>query len=93
PRLKMDNPSARLSPNIALDQGYALLWLEEVVAPSDPPGIEQVRDELTAAVRDDLERVRMRQLARTLIEQTDAVILDPALQKAWRRQLDSIKNP
>ena len=93
PKLKVDNTASRLSPIIALDQGYALLWLEEVIKQADPPGIEQVRDELAAAVRDDLESVRMRQLARTLIEQTNVVVLDPALDKSWRQQFDSLQAP
>ena len=92
-KLGMDDVSARLSPPIALTEGYALLWLEEVLGPSDPPGLDQVRIELEAAVRRDLERVRMRQLAQTLIEQADVVVLDPLLDQAWRRHRESIRNP
>jgi len=93
PRLKMDNPNTRLSPAIALDTGYALLWLEEVLTPDSPPTLEQTREALEAAVRTDLERIRMRQLARTLIEQTNVVVLDPALEKSWQRQRDSMTAP
>lgn len=93
PKLKMDNPTSRLSPAIALDAGYALLWLEEIQTPDNPPTLQQARPELEAALRTDLERLRMRQLARTLIEQTNVIVLDPALDKAWQRQKGSIQNP
>lgn len=93
PKLSMASTASRLSPAIALDAGYALLWLEEIVLPTNAPPIAEVRAELEAAVRSDLERIRMRQLARTLIEQADVVVLDPALDKAWQRQQDTIQNP
>lgn len=93
PKLKSGNTTSRLSPIIALDQGYALLWLEGVIKQADPPEIEQVRDELIAAVRDDLESVRMRQLARTLIEQANVIVLDPALDTSWQRQRDAMDSP
>ncbi|MFK7790251.1 MAG: hypothetical protein AB8C95_12260, partial [Phycisphaeraceae bacterium] len=93
PKLKMDTVGSRLSQVIALDQGYAILWLESVLSPNDPPKLEQVRDDLASVTRSELERVRMRQLARTLIEQSDVVVLDPALDEAWRRQRGAIQNP
>lgn len=92
PKLKLDNRASRLSAVIAMDQGYALLWLEDVITKDAPPR-DEVRGELETAVRNELERVRMRQLARTLIEQADVVVLDPALDKAWRRQKTTIQNP
>jgi parvulin-like peptidyl-prolyl isomerase len=92
-KLKMNAPASRLSPAIALDSGYALLWLEAIQTPDDPPSIEAVRSDMETIIRADLERVRMRQLARTLIEQADVVVLDPAIDKAWKRQLESIGNP
>ncbi|MEM9347050.1 MAG: hypothetical protein AAGB26_10580 [Planctomycetota bacterium] len=93
PGLNMSNPKTRLSRAIALTQGYALLWLEKVVQPEDPPEMASVRGELELSVRRELERLRMRQLARTLIEQADVVVLDPELNKAWQRQGDTVRNP
>lgn len=93
PKLTMTDRASRLSPVIALPEGYALLWLEEVLIDADAPPIEQVRAELKTAVRAELERVRMRQLARTLIDKANVVVLDPVLNKAWQRQLESIRNP
>lgn len=93
PKLSMDTTASRLSPAIALDAGYALLWLEEVLTPTDSPTIAEVRPRLEAAVRSDLERIRMRQLARTFIEQADVVVLDPTLNKAWQRQKNAVENP
>jgi parvulin-like peptidyl-prolyl isomerase len=93
PKLAPDTNASRLSSAIALDQGYALLWLEGIETPDNPPTLDAARVELEAAVRSDLERIRMRQLARTLIEQTDIVVLDPLLDKAWKRQRNSIERP
>ena len=93
PKLNTDTPAKRLSTAIALDQDYALLWLEDIQTPDNPPTLGAVRAELEAAVRRDLERLRMRQLARTLIEQTDIVILDPLLDQPWKRQQNAIENP
>lgn len=93
PKLTTDTPAKRLSPAIALDQGYALLWLEDIQTPGNAPTLDAARAELEAAVRSDLERVRMRQLARTLIEQTDVVVLDPLLDKAWKRQKGAVQSP
>lgn len=93
PKLSMNNRASRLSPAIALDSDYALLWLEEVLTPTDAPALGEARPELEAAVRADLERLRMRQLARTLIEQADVVVLDPALSEAWKRHENGVRNP
>lgn len=91
-RLSMDDSASRLSPVIALADGYALLWLEDVTEADGPP-LEEVREELARSVRRDLERVRMRQLARSLIEAANIVILDPALDKSWQQRKESIQNP
>ena len=85
PRLSMDSPQTRLSPVIAIDGGFALLWLEEVI-PAQDTAYEQVRDQLESQVRLRLERVRMEQLARTLIERANVVVLDPALNDGWDKQ-------
>lgn len=88
-KLTLDKPEARLSPVIAMPQGYALLWLEGVVSKDAPP-IGQVRDELENALRLEYERVRMQQLARVLIEQANVVVLDPALDRSWKQQREAI---
>ncbi len=93
PKLKLTDATTRLSQVIAMPEGYALLWLEAIKVPMDRPSLDEVRVQLTESVRDELERIRMRQLARTLIEQADVVVLDPALDKAWRRQRGVIQNP
>ena len=59
--------------------GYAVLRLEEVL-PADGAVYEQERADLERAVRADLERLRMDQLARTLRAEADVLVLDPALQ-------------
>jgi len=93
PKLKMRDATTRLSQVIAMPEGYALLWLEKINIPANSPSLDDVRDRLTESVRDQLERMRMRQLARTLIEQADVVVLDPALDKAWKQQQNAIQKP
>jgi len=90
--LSLEDAKTRLSPVIALPEGYALLWLENIISKDAPP-IEQVRGELEQAVRLELQRVRMQQLARVLIEEANVVMLDPALEKAWRLHRDSLLAP
>ncbi len=92
PKLSVEDRAARLSPVIALPEGYALIWLEEVIDKDVPP-LEQVRDELARVVRLELERVRMQQLARVMISQANVVVLDPALDKAWQRRRETIAQP
>ena len=92
PQLRMHDATTRLSQVIAMSEGYALLWLEKINAPVEVPSLDEARPRLTVLVRDELERVRMRQLARTLIEQADVVVLDSALGQSWRRQRGAIEN-
>ncbi|MFN3167336.1 MAG: hypothetical protein ACE37H_09765 [Phycisphaeraceae bacterium] len=92
PTLSTDELESRLSPVIAMPEGYALLWLVEV-SQQDAPPIERVRDELEQAVRLDLERVRMQQLARVLVGRANVIVLDPALDAVWQRQREAIVEP
>lgn len=89
PKLNTDSIAGRLSPVIALPEGYALLWLEGVISKDAPP-LEQVREELKRAVRLELERVRMQQLAQVLLVQANVIVLDPALNNSWQRQREAI---
>lgn len=91
-KLSTDSEQARLSPVIALPEGYALLRLEEIVTP-ESPAYAEVRPSLIVAVRRDLERVRMQQLARALLEQADVVVLDPALEKSWQQHREKVTKP
>ena len=88
-KLSAKDRASRLSPVIALADGYALLWLEQIVKRDKPP-FATVREELAQAVYRDLERVRMRQLARTLIESANIVVLDPALSRSWKDHQEAI---
>jgi parvulin-like peptidyl-prolyl isomerase len=92
PKLGTQRPIDRVSPVIALDAEYALLYLEETITPQDTPEIDAVRAELTEAVRGEVELIRMRQLARSLIEQADVVTLDPVLEQSWQRQKSGIRD-
>lgn len=90
PSLGLDTRQTRLSPVIAIDGGYALLWLD-AFTPAQGIDIEDVRPELEAGIRMRLERLRMQQLARTLIDKADLVILDPALDASWEQQRATIE--
>ncbi|MEM6458393.1 MAG: peptidylprolyl isomerase [Planctomycetota bacterium] len=77
-----------VSPPVALDGGFALVYLKEKTAGQRvDPGA--VRPGLEADVRRRAERVMMQQLARELIGAADVVVLDPALRRGWERQRDA----
>lgn len=88
PTLSSEDDASRLSPVLTLGQGYAIVRLEEIEL-ARGPGIETVRGELEQQVRLRLERLRMQQLAQTLIDSADVVILDPTLKQSWERQRDN----
>jgi len=90
--LSLDSRAQRLSPVIALPEGYALLWLEDIMYEHAPP-LDEVRDELARGLRQELERVRMQQLARVLISQVNAIVLDPALDASWQTLRQTIVEP
>jgi len=89
PKLSTETDEARLSPVLTLGQGYAVVRLEEV-ALARGPAIETVRDELAAQVKLRLERLRMEQLARTLVESANVIVLDPTLKESWEQQRGQI---
>ncbi|MEM9416005.1 MAG: peptidylprolyl isomerase [Planctomycetota bacterium] len=91
PTLATQDEAQRISPVLTLGQSYAVVRLEEVT-PANGPGIDAVRNELTQQVRLRLERLRMQQLAQTLIEGADLIVLDPTLKESWRRQRGSIED-
>jgi len=74
-----------LSPIIALDTGYAVVYLVERVPASGVP-FESVRGELERALRSRTERIRMSAFAQRLLDQATVSPLDPALARAWRQR-------
>jgi len=74
----------QVSRPIALDQGVALVKLESTV-PGQSVSFASVRDALERDVRLEAEEQRMRQLALSLVDEADVLILSPALQAAWDR--------
>lgn len=91
PKLKLDTEATRLSPVLTLGTGYAIVRLEEIYA-ARGPAIEAVRDVLEARVRLRLQRLRMEQLARTLIDSANIVVLDPTLKHSWEQQRGELDN-
>lgn len=90
PALKTDTPATRLSPILAIDAGFALLYLEAII-PARETAYEAVEPDLRRGVRLQLERVRMQQLARSLLERANVIVLDPVLQPGWDAQGEAIR--
>lgn len=72
-----------LTPVVALETGYALLLLEEELAPAGVP-FEQVADAMRGEVRLRQERVLMEELARRLLDRASVAPLDPGLNWSWQ---------
>ncbi|MBB6431429.1 peptidylprolyl isomerase [Algisphaera agarilytica] len=82
----------QVSQPIAIDGGFALLKLEEKIAPAEVE-FDDVRESLEQAVRGRTERVLMQQLARELLSGAELVVLDPTLKALWQAQRESLLTP
>ncbi len=71
-----------ISTPIALNEGYAILLLEEIIEPDGVPP-EDVRAELENAARRQQERLLMNRLADQLLDAARITILDDSLDFAW----------
>ena len=80
PRLQ----AGRVSAPIAIERGYAILRLDEVI-PADGIAFEDVRDSVEREARIAQERTRMSELAARLIGQSGVTALDPSLAWSWRQ--------
>ena len=85
----------QISDVVALDNGFAILKL---VSKNQRQAVllEDVRSTLAAAVRLDVEQMLMRQLAATLMDQAQVVVLDRELNQSWQAsqrnlQIESVK--
>ena len=74
-----------VSDPIHTDTGYAILKVERKIE-GGAVAFDDVKNDLTRQVRRRLERLRMQQLARSLMADADVVVLDPVLNTAWQRQ-------
>ena len=72
-----------VSPAIAIEGGYAVIKLEEILAARATRDAESI---LLEDARADQERVLMTALARRLLNESSLTIFDPALETAWRRR-------
>ena len=75
-------PIGELSSVLALDAGYAIVIVESHTPASIPTAIQvqSLRQQLT----DRKQRLHMRVQADELVSQTDLIILDRALSRAWK---------
>lgn len=77
-----------VSTPVAVDQGFAVLKLDEVVTSGAPmPQKEAVREQLERDVCVQQERVLMNQLARRLIEGAKLQIMEKTLERGWKERL------
>ncbi len=81
PRLEAE----AISPVLALGDRFAVLKLEDKIE-ADGVALDDVRDELAAAVQRRNERLLMEQQAREMLAAAEVVVLDPALKSAWERR-------
>lgn len=72
-----------LSPVIALDQGYAIVGVDEVI-PATGTDFESVAASLEREVRLLRERVSMDRLASQLLRAANITVLHPSLDWSWR---------
>lgn len=70
---------------IALDNNYAILKLERKID-GDNVKFDDVKKALTLSVQRQQQQTQMRLLARTLLQESDVVVLDPVLKESWDRQ-------
>jgi parvulin-like peptidyl-prolyl isomerase len=75
----------QVSSPIALGNGFALLKLERKTQAADVK-LDDVQEVLRQRVRRRDEALAMQRLARTLLEESDPVILNPTLQAGWQQQ-------
>lgn len=75
----------QISDVVALENGFAILKLLSK-NPRQSVTLDDVKASLAEKVRRDVEQMLMRQLASTLLNQTDVVVLDRELNMSWQRQ-------
>ena len=80
---------------VALDNGFAILKL---VSKNQRQAVllDDVKPIIAAGVRLDVEQMLMRQLAATLMDQAQVVVLDRELNQSWQAsqrnlQIESVK--
>lgn len=82
----------QISEPVALDAGWAILKCEKKIDQPARP-LAEVRHELRDQVRLRLERLRMEQLARVLVEKADVTVLDADLDRSWKQQRGDFIKP
>lgn len=75
-------PAGSISDVVAVDAGYALFLVEEIIPGQDVP-LAVVAEELRADVRSARERLAMDELARQLLADAPLRIHDRAIEAAW----------
>lgn len=69
-----------ISEPVSVDQGYAIVRLDEVIPPpADRPSFEEARTSLVREVRLRQEQLLMARFARRLLDEAEVRVLDPSL--------------
>lgn len=84
--------AAPISGVLALGDRFAVLKLADKIEAADV-ALDDVTDELVEAVRRRQQRLLMERLARQMLAEAEVVVLDPALQAAWRAQQAELTEP
>lgn len=74
----------QLSTIVALDNGYAILLVEEII-PAQLTPLDEVYDSLEQEVRDRQERLLMDRLGQNLLNEYSPSVLDASLRWSWER--------
>ena len=77
-----------VSQPVALDRGFAVMELERKSEAQQVP-FDDVKETLTGQVRRQAERLLMDRLARTLLDEVNLVMRDPALRTSWDQYKDA----
>jgi len=79
----------QVSDPVVVQRGFAILRLDRLIE-AKPVRYDDVKRRVERRVRREIERVLMARLARTLLEQSDVVTLDPEMQSGWEQAQKSI---
>ncbi len=79
----------QISEPVVVENGFAILRLDRKI-PASNVSLSQVRSQMEARVRRQVEQVLATQQARTILQDVQLTIMNPALQDSWNRRKDEL---
>ena len=76
--------AGQISDPISLESGFAILKLERKIDGINVP-FDDVKEELTALVQRQAERMQMQQLGAAMLKEASITVLDPVLEASWKQ--------